>query len=48
VTRLKEKADYVALEDRPVPRGSNVRKDQLIRLNPLTHLLQFKKLRCWS
>ena len=35
VTRLKEKADYVALEDRPVPRGSNVRKDQLIRLNPL-------------
>ena len=35
VTRLKEKADYVAWEDRPVPRGSNVRKDQLIRLNPL-------------
>ena len=35
VTRLKEKADYVAREHRPVPRGSNVRKDQLIRLNPL-------------
>jgi hypothetical protein len=35
VTRLKEKADYVAWEDRPVARGSNVRKDQLIRLNPL-------------
>jgi len=35
VTRLKEKADYVAWQDRPVPRGSNVRKDQLIRLNPL-------------
>jgi hypothetical protein len=35
VTRLKEKADYVAWEDRPVPSGSNVRKDQLIRLNPL-------------
>ena len=35
MTRLKEKADYVAWEDRPVPRGSNVRKDQLIRLNPL-------------
>jgi IS4 transposase len=35
VTRLKEKADYVAWEDRLVPRGSNVRKDQLIRLNPL-------------
>src|SRR5262249_14097047 len=25
VTRLKKKADYVAGEDRPVPRGSNVR-----------------------
>ena len=35
VTRLKEKADYVAWKDRAVPRGSNVRKDQLIRLNPL-------------
>jgi hypothetical protein len=35
VTRLKEKADYVAWEDRPVPRGSNVGKDELIRLNPL-------------
>ena len=35
VTRLKEKADYVAWEDRPVPKDSNVRKDQLIRLNPL-------------
>jgi hypothetical protein len=35
VTRLKEKADYVAWEDRPILKGSNVRKDQLIRLNPL-------------
>jgi len=35
VTRLKQRADYVAWEDRPVPGGSNVRKDQLIRLNPL-------------
>lgn len=35
VTRLKAKADYVAWEDRPVPKDSNVRKDQLIRLNPL-------------
>jgi IS4 transposase len=35
VTRLKPRADYVAWEDRPVPGGSNVRKDQLIGLNPL-------------
>jgi IS4 transposase len=35
VTRLKEKADYVAWEDRSLPRGSNIRKDQFIRLNPL-------------
>jgi len=35
VTRLKEKADYVAWEDRPILKASNVRKDQLIRLNPL-------------
>src|SRR5215475_4744813 len=34
VTRLKEKADYVAWENCPVPKGSNVTKDQLIRLNP--------------
>jgi hypothetical protein len=35
VTRLKEKADYVAWEDRPILKAGNVRKDQLIRLNPL-------------
>ena len=35
VTRLKEKADYVAWGDRPILKASNVRKDQLIRLNPL-------------
>jgi Transposase DDE domain/Domain of unknown function (DUF4372) len=34
VTRLKENADYAVWEDRPVAKGSNVRKDQLIRLNP--------------
>jgi IS4 transposase len=35
VTRLKENADYAVWEDRPVPKGSQVRKDQLTRLNPL-------------
>jgi len=34
VTRLKEKADFMVLEDRPVPKGSNVTKDQRICLNP--------------
>jgi hypothetical protein len=34
VTRLKENADFMVLEDRPVPKGSNVTKDQLICLNP--------------
>jgi hypothetical protein len=35
VTRLKAKADYVDFEDRPVPKNSNVVKDQIIRLNPI-------------
>ena len=33
VTRLKEDADFMVLEDRPVPKGSYVTKDQLICLN---------------
>src|ERR1700693_1710209 len=33
VTRLKENADYAGWEDRPLPKGSNVTKDRLIRLN---------------
>jgi Transposase DDE domain/Domain of unknown function (DUF4372) len=36
VTRLKENANYWDFEDWPVPKDSNVRKDQLIRLNPIT------------
>jgi len=36
VTRLKENANYWHFEDRPVPKSSNVLKDQLIRLNPIT------------
>jgi hypothetical protein len=36
VTRLKENANYWDFEDRPVPKNSNVLKDQLIRLNPIT------------
>src|SRR5260221_9484797 len=34
VTRLKENANYWDFEDWPVPKNSNVLKDQLIRLNP--------------
>ena len=34
VTRLKENADYAAWEDRPIPKGSNVTKDRLIRTQP--------------
>ena len=34
VTRLKENADFMVLEHRPVPKGSNVTKDQIICLNP--------------
>src|SRR5215831_632991 len=34
VTRLKENADYVVWENCPMPKGSNVTKDQLIGLNP--------------
>ena len=36
VTRLKENANYWDFQDRPVPKNSNVLKDQLIRLNPIT------------
>ena len=36
VTRLKENANYWDFEDWPVAKNSNVRKDQLIRLNPIT------------
>jgi len=36
VTRLKANANYWDFEDRPVPKNSNVRKDQIIRLNPIT------------
>jgi hypothetical protein len=36
VTRLKENANYWDFEDWPVPKNSNVLKDQLIRLNPIT------------
>ena len=36
VTRLKKNANYWDFEDRPVPKKSNIRKDQIIRLNPIT------------
>ena len=36
VTRLKENANYWDFEDWSVPKNSNVLKDQLIRLNPIT------------
>ena len=36
VTRLKENANYWDFEDWPLPKNSNVLKDQLIRLNPIT------------
>jgi IS4 transposase len=36
VTRLKDNADYLDFENRPLPKSSNVVKDQLIRLNPIT------------
>ena len=36
VTRLKDNANYWHFEDRPVPKSSNVLKDQLIQLNPIT------------
>ena len=36
VTRLKENANYWDFEEWPVPKNSNVLKDQLIRLNPIT------------
>ena len=32
VTRLKDNADYLDFEVRPLPKSSNVLKDQLIRL----------------
>jgi hypothetical protein len=34
VTRLKANADFGVWENRPVPKGGNVTKDRLIRLNP--------------
>lgn len=34
VTRLKTKANYLPMESRPVPKGSNVRSDEIIRLRP--------------
>ena len=36
VTRLKENANYLDFEELPVPKSSNILKDQLIRLNPIT------------
>jgi hypothetical protein len=36
VIRLKEHANYWDCEDWPIPKNSNVLKDQLIRLNPIT------------
>jgi hypothetical protein len=36
VTRLKENANYWDFEDWPVSKNSNVLKDQMIRLNPIT------------
>ena len=36
VTRLKENANYWHFEDRQLPKGGNVLKDQVIRLNPIT------------
>ena len=36
VTRLKKNANYWDFEDRPLPKNSNVLKDQIIRLNPIT------------
>jgi hypothetical protein len=35
VTRLKENANFWDFEDRPLCKGSNVLKDQIIRLNPV-------------
>lgn len=35
VSRLKAKADIVTMESRPVPKDSHVRRDEIIRLNPL-------------
>jgi hypothetical protein len=34
VTRLKTNADFVVVESLPVPKGSNVLRDEIIRLNP--------------
>ena len=34
VTRLKANADVLPVESRPVPQGKNVRRDEIIRLNP--------------
>jgi IS4 transposase len=36
VTRLKARADVARVESRPVPKGSNVLRDEIIRLNPFT------------
>ena len=34
VTRLKANADIVRVESRPVPKNSNIRRDEIIRLQP--------------
>ena len=34
VSRLKKNADVVAVESRPVPKGSHILRDQIIRLKP--------------
>lgn len=35
VTRLKSNADIARVESRPVPKGGNIRSDEIIRLQPL-------------
>lgn len=42
VTRMKDNADFVVVEDRPVPAGNNVRSDQVISL--FQHARQEKNL----
>jgi hypothetical protein len=34
VTRLKANADFIVVQSRPVPKGGQVLRDQIIRLNP--------------
>jgi hypothetical protein len=47
VTRLKDNADYLDFENRPLPKSSNVVKDQLIRLNPITAGAPVGKTYAW-